>query len=51
MTSLNLDLHTETSQHRKVPLTRKELAIWRLGCAYGFSHEDVAKLILGLRKH
>ncbi len=50
MAILNLDTRGKISQERKVPLTRKELAIWRLGCAYGFSHEDLAKLILELRK-
>lgn len=50
MKILNLDRHNDTSQQRKVPLTRKELAILQLGSAYGFSSEGIAKLILGLRK-
>lgn len=55
MAILNLDPQGKIFHERKVPLprkalTRKELAIWRLGCAYGFSHEALAKLILELRK-
>ncbi len=47
---LNLERHHNTSQQRKAPLTCKELAILRLGSAYGFSSEGIAKLILELRK-
>ncbi len=50
MIILNLEQHNDTSQQRKAPLTRKELAILQLGSAYGFSSEGIAKLILGLRK-